>query len=135
MNIALWPLALYFFAVLALAVVMIGLSQLLGERHKERTTGEPYESGIAPTGSARIRFDANFYLIAVFFVIFDLETLFIISWAIAVRELGWTGYIEVVIFIGILFVALIYLWGVGGLDLGAKNRHRVMNRISQRTRQ
>ncbi len=134
MNIALWPLALYFFAVLALAVVMIGLSQLLGERHKERTTGEPYESGIAPTGSARIRFDANFYLIAVFFVIFDLETLFIISWAIAVRELGWTGYIEIVIFIGILFVALIYLWGVGGLDLGAKNRPEVMSRISQRTR-
>ncbi len=57
---------------------MIGLSYFLGERHRERTTGEPYESGIVPTGSARIRFNANFYLIAVFFVIFDLETLFII---------------------------------------------------------
>lgn len=114
--------------------MMIGLSQLLGERHKERTTGDPYESGIVPTGSARIRFDANFYLIAVFFVIFDVETLFIISWAIAVRELGWTGYIEIVIFIGILFVALIYLWSVGGLDLGEKNRPSVMNRVSQRTR-
>jgi NADH-quinone oxidoreductase subunit A len=134
LNVALWPLGLYFFAVLALVVMMIGLSQLLGERHKERTTGEPYESGIVPTGSARIRFDANFYLIAVFFVIFDLETLFIISWAIAVRELGWTGYIEIVIFIGILFVALIYLWGVGGLDLGAKNKPGATNRLSQRTR-
>lgn len=134
MNVALWPLALYLFAVLALAAIMIGFSQLLGEKHQERTTGEPYESGVAPTGSARIRFDANFYLIAVFFVIFDVETLFIISWAIAVRELGWTGYVEIVIFIGILFVALIYLWGVGGLDIVAKNRPGTMGRVSQRTR-
>jgi len=115
-------------------MIMIGFSYFLGERHKERTTDEPYESGMVPTGSARIRFDANFYLIAVFFVIFDLETLFIISWAIAVRELGWAGYVEIVIFIGILFVALIYLWSVGGLDLGAKNKHGAMNRVSQRTR-
>ena len=110
---------------------MIGFSMLLGERHKERTTGEPYESGVAPTGSAQIRFNANFYLIAVFFVIFDLETLFIISWAVAVRELGWTGYIEIVIFIGILFVALIYLWGVGGLEIRPKNRLGSMNRVSR----
>jgi NADH-quinone oxidoreductase subunit A len=134
LNVALWPLALYFFAVLALVVIMIGFSRLLGERHQERTTGEPYESGMTPTGSARIRFDANFYLIAVFFVIFDLETLFIISWAIAVRELGWAGYVEIVIFIGILFVALIYLWGVGGLDIVGRNRPGALDRVSQRTR-
>ncbi len=132
MNTALWPLALYFFAVLVLAAIMIGLSYFLGQRHRERTTDEPYESGIIPTGSARIRFDANFYLIAVFFVIFDLETLFIISWAIAVRELGWLGYIEIVTFIGILFVALIYLWGTGALDLKMKNRAADLNRASQR---
>ncbi len=120
MNLALWPLALYFFAVLILAAVMIGLSHFLGEQHKERTTGEPYESGVVLTGSARVRFDANFYLIAVFFVIFDLETLFIISWAVAVRELGWTGYIEVLIFIAVLLVALIYLWRVGALELRGK---------------
>ncbi len=120
MNIILWPLVLFFFAVLALALVMIGVSQLLGQRHSERTTGDPYESGIIPTGSALTRFDANFYLIAVFFVIFDLETLFILSWAIAIRELGWGGYIEILVFIAILFIALIYLWGTGGLDLGMK---------------
>ena len=134
MNLALWPLAIYFLAVLALAVIMIGFSQLLGERHHERTTGDPYESGIVPTGSARVRFNANFYLIAVFFVIFDLETLFIISWAIAIRELGWPGYIEIVVFIGILFVALVYLWRVGGLDLKVKDGSRVMSSVSQRTR-
>jgi NADH-quinone oxidoreductase subunit A len=134
LNLALWPLAIYFLAVLALAVIMIGFSRLLGERHQERTTGEPYESGVAPTGSARVRFNANFYLIAVFFVIFDVETLFIISWAIAIRELGWPGYIEIVVFIGILFVALIYLWRVGGLDLKVKDGSRVINSVSQRTR-
>jgi NADH-quinone oxidoreductase subunit A len=134
LNLALWPLAIYFLAALALAVIMIGFSQLLGERHQERTTGDPYESGIVPTGSARVRFNANFYLMAVFFVIFDLETLFIISWAIAIRELGWPGYIEIVVFIGILFVALVYLWRVGGLDLKVKDGSRVMSSVSQRTR-
>lgn len=113
----LWPLALYFFAVLVIVAAMVGISFFLGERHKQRTTGEPYESGISPTGSARLRFDARFYLIAVFFVIFDLEALFVFAWAVAVRELGWAGYIEMVVFIGILLAALVYLWRVGALEL------------------
>ena len=69
------------------------------------------------TGSARRRFDVNFYLIAVFFVIFDLETAFIIGWAIALRQVGWSGYVEIVVFIGILLAALVYLWRVGALDV------------------
>lgn len=113
----LWPLALYFCAVIAIVAVMVGVSFFLGERHSQRTTGEPYESGIAPTGSARLRFDVKFYLIAVFFVIFDLEALFIFAWAVAVKELGWAGYIEIVVFIGILFAALVYLWRVGALEM------------------
>ncbi|MBI4962677.1 MAG: NADH-quinone oxidoreductase subunit A [Desulfomonile tiedjei] len=113
----LWPLALYFFAVLAIVAAMVGISFVLGERHRQRTTGEPFESGIAPTGSARLRFDARFYLLAVFFVIFDLEALFIFAWAVAVRELGWAGYIEIVVFIGILLAALVYLWRVGALEM------------------
>jgi len=113
----LWPLALYFCVVLAIVAAMVGISFFLGERHRQRTTGEPFESGISPTGSARLRFDAKFYLMAVFFVIFDLEALFIFAWAVAVRELGWPGYIEIVVFIGILLAALVYLWRVGGLEL------------------
>ncbi|MEW6530698.1 MAG: NADH-quinone oxidoreductase subunit A [Thermodesulfobacteriota bacterium] len=93
------------------------LTFLLGERHRERATGEPYESGMVITGSARLRFNVQFYLIAVFFVIFDLEALFIFAWAVGLRELGWAGYIEIAVFIGLLFVALIYLWRVGGLEL------------------
>ncbi len=122
MNTGLWPLALYFFSAIALVIIMIGLSSLLGESHKERTTGDPYESGMVVTGSAHVRFNAPFYLIAVFFVIFDLETLFIISWAVAIRELGWTGYIEILAFIAVLFLSLIYLWRVGALDLLSKHK-------------
>ena len=95
---------------------MLGLSYVLGQRHKGRHTDEPFESGIVSTGSARIRFDIRFYLVAMFFVIFDLESMFIFAWAIAAREVGWQGYIEILIFIGVLIAALIYLWRLGALD-------------------
>lgn len=92
---------------------MISLSYILGARHRERAIGEPYEAGIFSTGSARERLSADFYLVAMLFVIFDLETVFIFTWAVAFRELSWLGYIEVLIFIGILLAALIYLWREG----------------------
>jgi len=97
---------------------MILLSALLGQRHRSRATGEPYESGIVSAGSARLRFSAKFYLIAMFFVIFDLEVAFIVAWAVAARELGWAGYIEAFIFIFVLGMALVYLWRRGALDWG-----------------
>ena len=117
MEPALWPLVLYFVVVIALLGVILGVSYVLGESHRERATGEPYESGIVPTHSARMRVDVKFYLIAVFFVIFDLEALFIMAWAGAFREVGWSGYLEVLIFIGVLLAALAYLWKTGALDL------------------
>jgi len=115
---ALWPLALYFAAVLGLVAIMIGLSHVLGERHRARAMGEPFEGGIAPTGSARLRLSARFYLLAMFFVIFDLETAFLVAWAVAARELGWPGYIGALVFMVVLGVALAYLWRIGALDWG-----------------
>jgi len=97
---------------------MIGLSYFLGQRHKERATDDPYEGGILSHGSARIRFSSQFYLIAMLFVIFDVETIFIFSWAIAFRELGWYGYAGVMVFIILLVVVLIYEGRVGALDFG-----------------
>jgi NADH-quinone oxidoreductase subunit A len=114
----LWPLAVYIFVVIALVAFMLGLSALLGERRRERATGEPYESGIVSTGSARLRFDAKFYLMAMFFVIFDLEAAFVYAYAIAFRELGWIGYMEILAFIGILMGALFYVWRLGALEWG-----------------
>lgn len=109
-------LVIYFVAVITIIGFMLLISYYLGERHTGRARGEPYESGIVPFGTARIRFDIKFYLVAVFFVIFDLEAVFIIAWAVSVRETGWHGFIEIFIFILVLLAALIYLWREGGLD-------------------
>jgi NADH-quinone oxidoreductase subunit A len=114
----LWPILVYGAIVLSLVFAMLGLSFVLGQRHKERATNEPYEGGILSTGSARLRFSAQFYLIAMLFVIFDVETIFIVSWAIAFRELGWYGYAGVMVFVILLFVVLIYEWRNGALDFG-----------------
>ena len=122
-----WPLALFSILVFLLVALMLALSAVLGQKHRERATGEPYESGIVSTGSARMRFDAKFYLMAMFFVIFDLEAVFIFAWAVAVPELGWSGYGEIIIFIAILLVALIYLWRVGALEWGTE-KHAVHRR-------
>ncbi len=119
---ALWPLALYTASVVLLAALMIFLSYILGERHREGATGQQYESGIISTGSVRMRFDVRFYLVAMFFVIFDLETVFIVAWAISFRRLGWPGYTAVVLFIAILAAVLVYLWRTGALQWGASLR-------------
>ena len=99
-----------------MVTAIVGLSALLGQRHRERATGIPYESGMLPTGSARLRFSAEFYLIAMFFVIFDLESVLVFAWAVAVRELGWAGYAEVGVFSAVLIAALAYLWRSGALN-------------------
>ncbi len=116
----LWPLVLYFALVIFVVTAMLVLSYLLGQHHREKQTGQPYESGIVSIGSARLRFSAQFYLIAMFFVIFDLESVFLVAWAVALQKVGWTGYVEALIFVGILVIALIYLWRMGALDWGPR---------------
>jgi NADH-quinone oxidoreductase subunit A len=118
----LWPLAVYLLGALLIVAAMIALSYFLGQRHRELATDQPYESGIVSTGTARVRFDARYYMIAMFFVVFDLESVFIFAWATAVRELGWAGYIEILVFIGVLMAALIYFWKIGALDWAVAGR-------------
>lgn len=113
-----WPFLLFGAIVVFLVLAILGLSYVLGQRHKDRATGEAYEAGILSTGSARLRFPSQFYLVAMLFVIFDIETVFVISWAIAFGELGWPGLIGVAVFILILLVVLIYEWRNGALDFG-----------------
>lgn len=117
-----WPIILYFVLVVIVIAGMLGLSSLLGERHAEPATGEPYEGGILSEGSAQVRFSARFYLVAMFFVVFDLEAAFVFAWAVAAKESGWPGYWEILVFIGILVATLIYLWRVGALDFGTARR-------------
>ena len=108
--------------VFALVGIILGLSYLLGQHHKDRARDEPYESGILTTGSARLRFPSQFYMVAMLFVIFDVEAVFIITWAIAFEELGWPGYISICIFIFILLVVLVYEWRNGALNFGLDGR-------------
>ena len=117
-NFALWPLLLYAVLVILLLVAILALSYILGQRHQEKATNLPYEGGIQQTGSARLRFSAQFYLVAMLFVIFDVEAVFIMLWAVGFYELGWWGYAGVTIFIVQLVVVLIYEWGIGALDFG-----------------
>ncbi|MCL5024066.1 MAG: NADH-quinone oxidoreductase subunit A [Nitrospirae bacterium] len=126
-TIELWPLGIYLLIALIIVAGMIGLSYVLGQRHTGRAMGEPYESGMVTTGAAHVRFDVKFYLIAMFFVIFDLEAVFIFAWAVAVREAGWAGYIEILVFIGVLVAALLYLWRLGALEWGTSARNKGMS--------
>jgi NADH-quinone oxidoreductase subunit A len=117
-SIPLWPLLLYTGLVIVLLIAILSLSYILGQHHRDRATNKPYEGGIEQTGSARLRFSAQFYLVAMLFVIFDVEAVFIMLWALGFYELGWPGYIGVAIFIGQLVVVLIYEWGIGALNIG-----------------
>ena len=112
----LWPLGLYFLIALVVAGSMIGLSFILGERHSDRATGQPYESGVVSTGSARVRLSVKFYIVAMLFVIFDLEAVFIFAYAVAYEEVGWVGYGGLLVFVAVLVVGLIYEYRMGALD-------------------
>jgi NADH-quinone oxidoreductase subunit A len=121
-TVNLWPFVVYAVIAVAIAAVMVILSWFLGERHSEKTTGEPYESGIPNTGSAWSRFSSHFYLIAMFFVIFDLDAAFVVAWAISFREVGFAGYLGVAVFIFILLVVLVYELGIGALNFGPNGK-------------
>jgi len=129
MDMVLWPLLVYGVAVALLVAAMIAASYVLGQRHSDRDTAQPYESGAPPTGSARVHFSVDFYLVALFFVIFDVESIFLFAWAIAWRELGWAGYVEVLVFVGVMLVALAYLWRLGALDWGTKRVGRAIDHV------
>lgn len=127
-TLELWPLVVYFVAVIALVLTMLGLSWLLGERRANAATNDAFESGVVSVGNAQGRISVDFYLIAIFFVIFDLETVFIFAWAIAFFELGWQGYFAILAFVLVLVVALIYEWRSGALDWGINARSDVSGR-------
>jgi NADH-quinone oxidoreductase subunit A len=111
-------LALYSFMVLALVAVLLFLATWLGENKKNPEKVRPYECGIIPTGPARFRYPAPFYLVAIFFLIFDVEAVFIFTWAVAFEQLGWAGWLEIFFFIFVLLFGLFYIWRKGGLEWG-----------------
>ena len=120
----LWPFLIYAVSVVGLLTVTLVAARFTGARTpRTEATDLPYESGVVPVGSAdQTRLTIEFYLIAMFFVIFDLETIFILAWAVSFYELGWRGYLGASVFIVILLVALVYEWRTGALDWGVLHR-------------
>lgn len=111
-------LALYACGVAALVAALLFLCSRLGEGKKTSEKLRPYECGLIPTGSARLRYPAPYYLVAIFFLIFDVEAAFIFAWAVAFDQLGWTGWMGISFFIAVLLFSLLYIWRKGGLDWG-----------------
>jgi len=111
-----FPLALVFGLALILGFTLVGLSALLGPRRPSKVKLAPFECGSDPIGDARDRFGVRFYVIALLFVVFDIEAVFIYPWAVQVRELGWTGYGTMAAFAATLVAGLAYVWKKGALD-------------------
>jgi NADH-quinone oxidoreductase subunit A len=102
----------------AFSVVMVSLSSVLGPRRPTPEKQAPYECGMPAVGDARERQSVKFYLVAMVFLLFDIEVPFLYPWAMALRDLGWPGYFQVVMFFGILLTGYVYVWRKGALDWG-----------------
>src|SRR6476660_2025061 len=123
------PIVLMFVVAAGFAGTFIGLSQFVGQRKRTRTKLMPYECGKDPVGSARERFSVKFYLIAMIFILFDIEVIFLVPWAAVFKALASQGpemrtfvYLEMMIFIGLLLVGYIYIVKKGAFDWGEKAR-------------
>jgi NADH-quinone oxidoreductase subunit A len=117
-------LAVYWLLVLGLTGVLLLLSSALGARRPDTEKDRAYESGIVPTGPARLHRPVPFYLVAMFFLVFDVETAFLVLWAVAYDRLGWAGLASIAVFVGVLLVGLGYVWRKGGLDWGIRQGGR-----------
>ncbi|MFB3887700.1 MAG: NADH-quinone oxidoreductase subunit A [Thermodesulfobacteriota bacterium] len=126
----LFSLGVYGLLVLALVILLLFFSSRLGEKRKGPEKLRPFESGIIPTGSARLSYPVLFYLMATFFLIFDVEGAIIFTWAIAFEELGWSGWLQIIFFIIVLLIGLFYIWKKGGLDWGPTSRERPCKKTS-----
>jgi NADH-quinone oxidoreductase subunit A len=116
------PFLVYALAVLGVLAFVLLASWFLGGRVPRRTaTVEPFESGIVPAaGEGGLRLSVDFFLVAMFFVVFDLETIFLFAWAVAAKELGWPAFAAVSGFVLVLLVALVYELATGALDWGSR---------------
>jgi NADH-quinone oxidoreductase subunit A len=110
----------YGFLVLIMMAAFLFLCGRFAEKKENPEKSRPYECGVIPTGLARFRYPVPFYLVAVFFLIFDVEAIFIFSWAIAFGSLGWMGWLQMSFFIVVLLISLFYIWSKGGLEWGPK---------------
>lgn len=110
------PVLIYMAIVAGLMGVIVLLSELLGKKRHTYQKDIPYECGMDPIGDARIRYTVRFYVIAMFFIVFDIEAIFLYPWGVIFKELGWFGFAEMAIFVFVLVVGLAYVWGKSALE-------------------
>jgi NADH-quinone oxidoreductase subunit A len=110
------PLTIYGGLALVVGGILVGASRLLGPRSRLAEKETTYECGAPLLGSARERFSVKFYLVAILFVLFDIETIFLVPWAVIYRKLGMYGMVEMLVFMGLLVLGYFYAWKRGGLD-------------------
>jgi NADH-quinone oxidoreductase subunit A len=116
MSGAYLPLLVLFGLALVTALGMVAASRILNPRRPTPQKEMPYESGMIPLGDTRARFSVKFYMVAISFIVFDLETIFLIPWAVQMRELGWGPFLAMTLFVIVLAVGLLYEWKKGGLE-------------------
>lgn len=126
-----WSFVIFVIVAFGLCALMLTGGWLLGGRARGRNKNTPFESGIDPVGDTHLRLSAKFYLVAMFFVIFDVEALFLYAWATSIRENGWVGFAEATTFIVILLAGLVYLVRIGALDWAPTRRRVAVTTVSQ----
>jgi len=124
-----WSAVAFILAAIGLVVFMLTVPRLLGGRAKGLQKEEIFEAGVVGAGNARIRLSAKFYLVAIFFVIFDLEALYLYAYSVSVRETGWLGFAAAAIFIGVLIVGLIYELSLGAMNWSPADKLRKKARL------
>ena len=126
-----FPVLVQAIIAMALAAGLLSASYLLGKRVRNRVKDMPYESGIVPTGDARQRFSVKFYLVAMLFILFDIEAIFLYPWAVVYRELRLFAFFEMLLFIALVLCGFFYIWKKGVLDWSEENQ-RTMAREKRR---
>jgi len=112
-------LTLYGAGVIGVIALVLILCRWPGERKPSLEKLRAYECGIVPTGSARLAYPVPFYLVAILFLLFDVEAIYVLCWAVVAKELGWAGWILMVVFLTLLMISLAYAWRKGALDFRA----------------
>lgn len=125
---AYFPVLVQVLLGVTVGAAMIVLAFLLGKRLKNKVKETPYECGITPTGTARERFSVKFYLVAMLFILFDIEVIFLYPWAVVFRELKLFAFFEMVLFIGLVLAGYFYIWKKGVLNWATEERPRESQR-------
>jgi NADH-quinone oxidoreductase subunit A len=111
-----FPIGVVLLVAVGQAFLLLGAANVLGPRRNSAVKAAPFECGSAPVGSARDRFGVKFYVVALLFIVFDIEAIFLYPWAVLFTELGWAGYVEMALFIFTVVIGLVYVWKKGVLD-------------------